>query len=112
MYHITLRATSGQMVFGRDMILNTPFITEWEAIRIRMKIIIHKNNQIENRYGKLHIYRIQNKVLARNKKENKYEYTYIGPYPITQVWTSGKVTICQGSVQYCIKIRWIKPYHK
>ena len=26
MYHTTLQATPGHMVFGRDMILNTPFI--------------------------------------------------------------------------------------
>ena len=34
-YYITLQATSGHLVFGRDMILNIPFITVWEAIRLR-----------------------------------------------------------------------------
>ena len=35
MYHTTLKDTPGQLVFRRDMILNTPFIAEGEAIRLR-----------------------------------------------------------------------------
>ena len=40
------------MVFGRDMILNAPFVVDWEDIRLRKKIIINKNNQIENKIVK------------------------------------------------------------
>ena len=29
MYHTTLQATPGQLVFGRGVILNTPFIAVW-----------------------------------------------------------------------------------
>ena len=35
MYHNMLQATAGQLVFGRDMILNTILIADWEALRIR-----------------------------------------------------------------------------
>ena len=55
------------MVFGRDMILNTPFIADWEAIRLRNKKIIDKNNQLENKNRKTHAYRIREKVFVRNK---------------------------------------------
>ena len=99
------------MVFWRDMILNIPFIADWEAIRLHKKKI-DKNNQLENNNCKRHTYRNQDKVLVRNKKENKYEKTYGGPYPITQVWNNGNVKILWGSVQEHINIRWIKPYHK
>ena len=34
-YHTTLQATPVQLLFGRDTILNTPFIAEWGAIRLR-----------------------------------------------------------------------------
>ena len=34
-YRTTLQATSYQLVFECDMILNTPFIADWEAIRLR-----------------------------------------------------------------------------
>ena len=61
-YHTTLQATPVRLVFGRDMILNTPFLADWEAIRLRKKKIIDKNNQIENKNRRPHIYRIRDKV--------------------------------------------------
>ena len=36
-YHPTLQATPNQLVYGRDMILNTLFIADWESIRLRKK---------------------------------------------------------------------------
>ena len=33
MYHTTLQSTPVQVVFGCNMILNTPFIADWVAIR-------------------------------------------------------------------------------
>ena len=111
-YHTNLQATPGQLIFGFDMILNTPFIEDWEAIMLHKKKIIDKNNQLENKNRKSHTYIIQDKVLVRNKKENKYEEPCVGPYPITQVWTNGNFTIRRDSVQELIKIIWIKPYHK
>ena len=32
-YHTILKATPGQLVFGRDMILNIKYIADWEAIK-------------------------------------------------------------------------------
>ena len=32
-YHTTLQAMPGQIFFVLGMILNTPFITDWESIR-------------------------------------------------------------------------------
>ena len=34
-YHTTLRATPGQLVFGRDMILNVQYQSDWTAIKSR-----------------------------------------------------------------------------
>ena len=33
MYNTTLQATPNQLMFRHDIILNTPFIYDWEAIR-------------------------------------------------------------------------------
>ena len=66
------KASPGSLVFGRDMISNTPFVADWEYIRLRKQKIIDKNNQLENKNSKPHIYRIQEKFLVRNKKANKY----------------------------------------
>ena len=47
-YNTMLQATPGQMVFGHDMFLNTPFILDWEDIRRRNPKLIDKNIQLEN----------------------------------------------------------------
>ena len=95
-YHTTLQSIPGHMVFGCDMILNTPFIADWEAIRLRNQKIIDKDNQLENKNRKPHIYIIRDKVLVRAKKSNKYEDPHVGPYPMTQVWTNVNATIRKG----------------
>ena len=100
------------MVFVRDMILNNPFILYWGSIRLRKKIYIYRNNQLENKNRKPHLYRIHDTVLVRKKKANKYKEPYLGPYPITQVWTNGNITIIWGAIKGRINIRWFKPYHK
>ena len=54
---------TSQLVFGRDIILNAPFIADWEAIWRRNKNLIDKNNQLENKTRKPHTYKIRDKVL-------------------------------------------------
>ena len=81
------------MIFGRDMILNTPSIAYWEAIRLCKQIIIDNNNQLENKNRKTHAYIIQDKVLVCNKKSNKYEEPYVGPDLIAQLLNNGNVTV-------------------
>jgi hypothetical protein len=47
-YHTILQATPGQLVFGRDMVLNTQYVADWTAIKARKQELIRKNNIIEN----------------------------------------------------------------
>ncbi len=44
MYHMTLQAMPGQLIFGRDMVLNVQHLTDWTVIKARKQKIIHKNN--------------------------------------------------------------------
>ena len=67
-YHTKLQATPVQLVSGFNMILNTPFITDWEDIRIRKQQIIDKNNQNENKNCKLHFYEVSEKLQLHDKK--------------------------------------------
>ena len=39
-YHNMLQATPVQLVFGKEMILKNPFITNWEDIRIHEQQLI------------------------------------------------------------------------
>jgi hypothetical protein len=43
-YHMTLQATPGQLIFGRDMVLNVQHLTDWTAIKACKQQIICKNN--------------------------------------------------------------------
>ena len=61
--------------------------------------------ELTKKNRKFHTYRIQDKVLVHNKKANKYEEPYVGPYPITQERKNGNVTIHWGSIQDQINIR-------
>ncbi len=45
--HMTLQAMPGQLVFGRDMVLNVQHLTDWTVIKAHKQQIICKNNQIE-----------------------------------------------------------------
>ena len=74
-----------QLILERDILLNTPYIADWVDIGLRKQKIIDKNNQLENKNRKPHTYIIRKKVFLHNKKENKYEDPFIGPYPTTQV---------------------------
>ena len=66
--HTMLQATPVQRTFGRDMALHTPFFADWEAIRRRKKQLIENNSQNVNKNSKMHIYKVRERVLVRDKK--------------------------------------------
>jgi len=109
-YHTTLQATPGQLVFGRDMILNTPYVADWTAIKARKQELIRKNNKIENSKRIPHQYRVGDKVMLENHCANKYEQPYRGPYLIQQVNTNGTVRLKMGAVTDTVNIRRIHPF--
>ena len=65
---------TSHILFGHNVILNTPLISDWGSISRCKQELIDKNNQNENKNLKPHNYRVSEKVLVHNKKENKYEY--------------------------------------
>jgi hypothetical protein len=100
----------GQLVFGRDMVLNTRYLADWTAIKTRKQDLIRKNNQIENSKRIPHQYRIGDQVMLENHRANKYEQPYKGPYLITQVNENGTVRLKMGAVTDTVNIRRIHPY--
>ena len=92
MYHDTLHAMPGQLIFGRDMILNMQHLADWTAIKARKQQLIHKNNIIENSKCIPYQYKMCFKVMLENHCANKYEQPYQGPYLVTQINTNG--TVC------------------
>ena len=109
-FHTTLRNTPGQLVFGRDMILNIKHEANWEFIRERKQNIIEKNNKAENAKRIPHTYNVGDKVLLKRGNENKYETPYQGPYTITGINANGTVRMKIKNVEDTINIRRLTPY--
>jgi transposase InsO family protein len=109
-YHTTLKSTPGQLVFGRDMILNATHEANWEYIRKRKQQIIAKNNKAENAKRIPYTYSVGDKVLLRRGSDHKYETPYKGPYTILKVNDNGTVRIRVRNVEDTYNIRQITPY--
>jgi len=109
-YHTTLQATPGQLVFGRDMILNVQHLTDWTAIKAHKQRLISKNNRIENSKRIPYTYQEGDLVMLENHRARKYEQPYSGPYRIQQVNTNGTVRLKIKSVTDTVNIRRIHPF--
>jgi len=109
-YHTTLQASPGQLVFGRDMMLNIKHIANWKAIKERKQQIAKKNNERENSKRKFYEYKVGEEVLLEKHKANKMEQPYEGPYKILQVNTNGTVRLQMGPVLETVNIRRLQPY--
>jgi hypothetical protein len=109
-YHTTLHATPGQLVFRRDMVLNTRYLADWTAIKTRKQDLIRKNNRIENSKLIPYQYRVGDQVMLENHRANKYEQPYKGPYLVMQVNDNGTVCLKMGAVTDTVNIRCIHPY--
>ena len=109
-YHTTLKATPGQLVFGRDMVLNLSYEADWASIKAKKQALINKNNARENSSRIPKDYVVGDKVLLERIGSRKYERPYDGPFKITQVYTNGTVQIQKGAMSERINIRRIFPY--
>ena len=108
-YHTTLHAMPGQLVFGRDMILNMQYLADWTAIKARKQQLICKNNIIKNSKCIPYKYKVGDMVMLENHRADKYEQPYKGSYLVMQVNTNGTVHLKIGAVMDTINIRHIHP---
>eukprot|EP00957_Ditylum_brightwellii_P013982 1055109-Ditylum_brightwellii.AAC.1 len=110
--HTTMQATSMQLVFGRDAILNVKHEADWSYIKQRSKDLIRKNNEQENKKRKTPNYQVGDNVLLKGNRATKYgNNAYGGPYPIEQLNSNGTVKIRMNTVTDVVNFRSIKPYH-
>ena len=109
-YHTTLCTMSGQLIFGRDMILNKQYLADWTAIKAHKQQLIHKNNVIENSKCIPYQYKVGDMVMLEKHCANKYEQLYKGSYLVAQVNTNGTVHLKIGAVTDTTNIRCIHPY--
>jgi hypothetical protein len=68
-FHTTLKATPGQLVFGRGMILPMKFMEDWGTIeQQRQKEMVH-NNRRENDSRISHDYKVGDKILLKKTRQ-------------------------------------------
>ena len=61
-----------QLVFGRDAIINTKFIADWDYIRQRKQNILHNNNERENAKRIPRTCHIGDKIMLKKYNQHKY----------------------------------------
>jgi len=109
----TVGSTPGAMVFGRDMLLPIPILTDFNLIRQRRQAVIDENNRRANLRRRFHDYHIGDQVLIFVHDPTKLQDRAYGPYPITEVHVNGTVTIQRApGVIERINIRRVRPYRQ
>ena len=112
-YHTTLKKSPGQIVFGRDMILNISHEANWKLISETKQKRINENNKRENRSRIPHEYHIGDRILIKNPKASKkLDQPWIGPYTVTEAHDNGTVTFLKGAMHDRLNIRQVKPYNE
>ena len=117
LYHRTIDATPGQLVFGRDMIFNMLYTPDWKKIREQKRAQELKDNERENSKRRDHTYKIGDKVLLKRdylqircKSERKNQ----GPYNVVAVHSNGTLSISNeaSGMTSTIHIHCLVPFHE
>jgi hypothetical protein len=111
-FHTTLKATPGQLVFGRDMVLPIKFMADWGAIEQQRQNEMGRNNRRENASRISHDYKVGGKILQKKtgKHLRKLEAPRTGPHTVASIYTNGTLRIQKGKVNERVNIRRLLPY--
>ncbi len=98
-YHMTLQATPGQLVFGRDMLLSLPYRADWARIQERKQMLINKGVMHENANRLPHTYKVHGLVLlTKPSKLAKSVQPRTGLHTFTKVFKNGTVQLQCGAI--------------
>jgi hypothetical protein len=64
-YHTVLKASPGAAIFGRDMLFDVPFITDWKQIGENRQRRTEHNNDNKNKKRVDYDYKVGDKILIR-----------------------------------------------
>ncbi len=113
-YHTVLKASPGAAIFGRDMLLDIPFIANWQKIGERRQKLTDLNNARENEGRIDYDYKVGQKVLLRKEGilRNAESIWHKRPRLITTVHTNEAITVQCGTKIDRINTRRVKPFEE
>ena len=110
-HHSTLKATPGQLVFGRDMLLDLKFEPNYNEMWAKKEKRINYDNVRENSKRAYHDYKVNEYVyIIRDGQYRKLEGDKQGPFQITEVFSNGTVRPQKGVVSEHLNIRRLTPH--
>ena len=106
-----MNQTPGSLAFGRDMLVNIPYIADFLALRNARQLQIDKRLLRANAKRIPKDFKINDLIYARNNAAKyKLDPVWLGPFPITRVHTNGTVTFARPrGVLERRNIRQLKP---
>ena len=111
-YHTTLQATPGQLVFGRDMIMPTTYVADWQRIRLNKLKRMRTNLENENKKRVKYTYKVGDNIKIKKQiRDPKLHNLWTGPFKISKISNKGTIYFMNGAVEDHRTIRQIQPYH-
>ena len=103
--HSTLNATPGQLIFGRDMLLDLKFDPNYKQMWSQKQKRILYNNARENSKRISHDYKVgKYAYILKDGQYRKLEGDKKGPFRITEVFSNGTVRLQKGFVNERLNI--------
>ena len=110
-HHSTLNTTHGQLVFGRDMLLDLKFEPNYEQMWAKKQKRFKYNNIRENSKRAAHDYNVDDYVyIITYGQYRKLEGDKQCPFRITEVLTNGTVRLQKGVVNKHLNILPLTPH--
>jgi hypothetical protein len=111
-FQTTLKATPGQLVFGRDRVMPIKFMVDSGKIEQQSQKEMAHNNRRENASRISYDYKVGDKVLPKTpgKHLRKLEAPRTGTHTVTEIYTNGTFCIPKGKVNERMNIRILFPY--
>jgi hypothetical protein len=111
-YHTVLKTSPGAAIFGRNMLLDIPFIEDWNKIRDYRQHQTDLNTAHKNSKQIDYDYKVGDKVLLTQvgilcKAESPYSKK---PWTITTVHTNGTIKIQRGTQLERLNIWRVTPF--
>ena len=108
-HHSTLNATPGQLVFGRDMLLDITYVPNYQNTWQRKQKRINYDNIRENSKRVSHDYKVgEHAYILRDGNYRKLEGDKQGPYPITEDLRIDPSIKCRFADKSRMAFGWIK----